>query len=85
MHLSATIWAQNVRPVSEKSATHQRNVAFVTHETVRMPMTFFKRDELRASKSNNWLLAATATLRKQFAITFGTVWLIILAGELQAG
>ena len=48
---TATHRAEDVITISEEAAANQGRVTFVAQEAVTMPVTFLKRDELRASQT----------------------------------
>lgn len=49
--VAAALRAQNVALVDKETAAHHGSVALVADETVAVPVTLFKRNELGASKA----------------------------------
>lgn len=81
---TSALGAQDIVPVGEEAAAHQRAVTAVAHEAVAVPVALLKRDELGASQASDSLGALDALLGKQISEAVGAVRLVLAGRELLA-
>mgnify|MGYP005985454189 FL=1 len=71
--------------IGNETAAHQTGTARGTEKAIVVPVSVFKRDELRASNTGDWFVAGKATFCEQLAETFCTIGLLVAAGETLSG